>query len=53
MSSEEERAYKEQIAAGRSHEYAKAYASKISEGEIFAKHFATIRCVHVCTFACM
>lgn len=31
------------IAAGKSHEYAEAYASKIRDGEVFARHFAIIR----------
>ena len=38
--------YQEQRSQGKSHEYALAYASKISEGEIFARHFAIIRHVH-------
>ncbi len=39
----EQEAYAEQIRLGKSAEYAKAYASKIHEGEVFARHFAIIR----------
>ena len=39
----EQQAYAEQIAQGKSVEYARAYASKIHEGEVFARHFAIIR----------
>jgi hypothetical protein len=35
--------YRAQIALGKTHEYAIAYASKINEGEVFARHFAIIR----------
>lgn len=41
----DEAVYKQQIALGKSHEYAFAYATKIAEGEIFARHFAAIRFV--------
>ena len=40
---EEDSAYREQIAAGKSDVYARAFASKIGEGEVFARHFAIIR----------
>ena len=40
---EQQRVYSEQVAQGKSHEYALAYASKLHEGEVFARHFALIR----------
>lgn len=40
---EQDRVYREQREAGKSHAYAHAYASKIHEGEVFARHFAVIR----------
>ena len=43
----EKEAYEQQIAAGKSHEYAKAYASKVHEGEVFARHFAAIRFITI------
>lgn len=43
MDPAEAKVYAEQIANGKSVEYAKAFASKINEGEVFARHFAVIR----------
>lgn len=40
---DQERVYREQIAQGKSHVYAKAFASKFNEGEVFARHFAVLR----------
>jgi hypothetical protein len=41
--SPEAKTYQEMIAAGKTHVYAHAYASKIQDGEVFARHFAIIR----------
>ena len=38
-----EAVYGHQIAAGKSHDYAKAFALKHHEGEVFARHFAVLR----------
>ena len=32
-----------QKAAGKSEAYAQAYASKVGDGDVYARHFATIR----------
>jgi len=43
---DQEQVYREQVALGKSHDYAKAFASKFSQGEVFARHFAELRLVH-------
>jgi hypothetical protein len=45
--------YEQQIASGKSHEYALAYAAKIGEGEVFARHFASIRYGARILFVCL
>ncbi len=41
----EESTYQSLLAQGKSQVYAYSYASKVRDGEVFAKHFAIIRCV--------
>ena len=43
VGSVEEKTYHEVLESGKSREYAEAYASKIRDGEVFARHFAIIR----------
>eukprot|EP00049_Salpingoeca_infusionum_P018634 m.358068 g.358068 ORF g.358068 m.358068 type:complete len:524 (-) comp18030_c0_seq1:238-1809(-) len=40
---EQDRVYREQIGLGKSEVYARAFASKAHEGELFAKHYALLR----------
>ena len=40
---QQDQVYKEQKEQGKSEVYAKAFASKIHEGEVFASYFAELR----------